>query len=686
MDLLHYAWQALTIIADPVRFGFICFGVVLGLVIGVIPGIGGLGGMALLIPFTYAMDPYTALAFLVGMWAVTATSDTVPAILFGVPGAIGSASTVLDGFPMAKRGEAGRAFGASFTSSVLGGLWGALLLAVSIPILRPVMLAIGTPELLAVCILGLTLVAAVSQGAVLKGLIAATLGVLLAAVGNEDQTGALRWTLGTTYLWDGVPLECLALGLFAIPELVDMAVARAAISGGYRGGLLREQLRGVGDALRNWRLVGYSSTLGVLLGSIPGMGAAVIDWVAYGSAARMMKGAAQSFGTGDVRGVIASEAANNAREGGSLIPTLAFGVPGSASMALLLGAFMSHGITPGPKLLTTQLDVTYTLVWSLALANILGAAICFLFANQMARLVTIRPAILVPCITAVCFVGAYQGSRSFGDLLVLLAFGFVGWLMKRARWPRPPLVLGYILGKLLEQDLFISTLRYGSTWLERPAVIGILVIALLVLVWPLFGRLRRRPNAEAAQQIGEGAVFSRTTRPATPVVEQALWVVVAVLFIAAFVSALDWKFAARLMPQSAAAAGAVFVGVAAFGWLRPAVPVAGTADPAKHGALTDSLALLPPGLMFGRAAIQWLWLLGLLAGVALIGMLPSLLIFMVASMLVLGRVRWQTALLIAVPLWLGMYLLFVTVLHLPWPDSWLGDTMPGLRALTHRLI
>jgi TctA family transporter len=671
VDLLHNAAQALTIIADPVRFGFICFGVVLGLVIGVIPGIGGLGGMALLIPFTAAMDPYTALAFLVGMWAVTATSDTVPAILFGVPGAIGSASTVLDGFPMAKRGEAGRAFGASFTASVLGGLWGALLLAISIPILRPVMLAIGTPELLAVCILGLTLVAAVSQGAVLKGLIAATAGVLLAAVGNEDQTGALRWTLDTTYLWDGVPLECLALGLFAIPELVDMAVARTSISGGNRPGLLREQILGVGDALRNWKLVGYSATLGTLLGSIPGMGAAVIDWVAYGSAARVLKGAAQSFGTGDVRGVIASEAANNAREGGSLIPTLAFGVPGSASMALLLGAFMSHGITPGPKLLTTQLDVTFTLVWSLALANILGAGICFLFANQMARLVTIRPAILVPCISAICFVGAYQGSRSFGDLIVLLGFGLVGWAMKRARWPRPPLVLGYILGKLLEQDLFISTLRYGSSWLMRPAVIGILVVALLVLLWPLF---QRKPAA--------AVVVGAVKRDARPVVEQVLWVVVGVLFVAAFVSAMDWKFAARLMPQTAAAAGVLFVGVATYGWLRPA-PAALSSG---HGALTDTLASLPSRLMFGRAAVQWLWLGGLLGGIALIGMLPSLLIFMIASMVVLGRTSWRTALLVAVPLWLGMYLLFVTVLHLPWPDSLLGDALPALRAATHRLI
>jgi TctA family transporter len=453
--LLDSALQALTIVFDPGRFAVICFGIVLGLLIGMLPGIGGLGGLALLIPFTHAMDAHTALAFLIGMWAVTATSDTIPAILFGVPGAIGSAATVLDGHPMAKRGEAGRAFGASFASSILGGLFGAILLAVSIPILRPFMLAVGTPELLAVCILGLTLVASVSQGNVLKGLIVALFGVLLAAVGDEAQSGQLRWTfddLFDSYLMDGVPIECIALGLFAVPELIDMAISRADTGSVQRlEGLFREQMRGVRDVLQNWKLVLNSATLGVVLGSVPGMGAAVIDWIAYGMAGRLVKGASETFGKGDVRGLIAAEAANCAREGGALIPTLAFGVPGAPSMALLLGAFLSHGIQPGPKLLDAQLDITYTLVWSLALANVVGAGICFLCANPLARVATLRAGILIPCVFAVCFVGAYQGSVSYGDLVLLVVFGALGWTMKRYGWARAPLILGFVLGKLIEK-------------------------------------------------------------------------------------------------------------------------------------------------------------------------------------------------------------------------------------------
>jgi putative tricarboxylic transport membrane protein len=686
--LLDNAISALAIVFDPARFAIICFGVVLGLIIGVMPGIGGLGGMALLIPFTYSLDPHTALAFLIGMWAVTATSDTVPAILFGVPGAIGSASTVLDGYPMARRGEAGRAFGASFASSALGGLFGALLLGISIPVLHPFMLAIGTPELLAVCLLGLTLVAAVSQGAVLKGLIMAIFGVLLAAVGNEAQTGALRWTLDTTYLWDGVPIETLALGLFALPELVDMAIARRSIASEYRAGLIREQLRGVRDVLSNWRLVLHSSSIGVLLGSIPGMGAPVIDWVAYGSAARLLKGASQTFGTGDVRGVICSEAANNAREGGALIPTLAFGVPGSASMALLMGAFLTQGITPGPKLLTTQLDITFTLVWSLALANVLGAGICFLAANQLAKMVMIRAGVLVPCVIAISFVGAYQGSRSFGDLVVLLAFGAVGWIMKRFGWARAPLILGFILGKLIEKYLFISIGRYGLEWLERPAVLAILAVTALILARPLFGLALRRWRGAArepapAPQAGAAAV---AVSPVDRIAGPALWAIAALGFAGALWSATDWRLAARLMPQTAAAGGLIVIAIAAatagIGAARGRPAVASRARSEIRGTL-DGLA---ETIVYGRLAVQIVWLLGLLAGVFLIGMMPALGLFMLLYMVVEGRTRVGTAVLIVAPLWAGMYVLFVKLLHVPWPPSLLGDALPWLRAASGRLI
>ncbi len=687
--LLDNALAALIIVLDPARFAIIFCGIVLGLFIGLLPGIGGLGGLALLIPFTHAMDAHTALAFVIGMWAVTATSDTVPAILFGVPGAIGSAATVLDGHPMAKRGEAGRAFGASFTSSILGGLYGAILLALAIPILRPFMLAIGTPELLAVCVLGLTLVASVSQGAILKGLIVAMFGVLLAAVGDEAQSGQLRWSfddLFDSYLMDGVPIECIALGLFAVPELIDMAIARTNTGSVQQlRGLFHEQMRGVRDVLQNWKLVLNSATLGVVLGSVPGMGAAVIDWIAYGSAARMVKGASETFGKGDVRGLIAAESANNAREGGALIPTLAFGVPGSPSMALLLGAFLAHGVTPGPKLLDTQLDITYTLIWSLALANVVGAGICFLCANPLARIATLRAGILIPTVFAVCFVGAYQGSVSYGDLVLLVVFGILGWTMKRYRWARAPLILGLVLGKLIEKYLFISVGRYQFSWLERPGVIAIFTVTAVVLLWPLATALYRGSKAMPAAAPPGAEVPAAADRSIDNIIGLGIWLVAFLGLAAAFWSASGWRLSARLMPQTAAAAGLIVIACAGI----VAMVARRRGQPRQVGASFEragSGAELSATTVYSRLAVELLWLLGFLAAVWFVGLMPSMGLYMFLYMATAGRTRWSTALIITVSLWIGFYFLFAKLLHVPWPPSVLGDTFPDLRELTGRLI
>ncbi|MGB5081045.1 MAG: tripartite tricarboxylate transporter permease, partial [Burkholderiales bacterium] len=469
-EMLSSAGRALLIMADPLRLMFLGLGVLIGLALGVIPGLGGIVGMALLLPFTFSMDPYAAFGMLLGMGSVTTTSDTIPAVLFGVPGTAGAAATVLDGHPLAKQGQAGRALGAAYSASLIGGVFGALLLAVSIPILRPVMLHIGSPELLAFAVFGLCMVSALSAGTPFRGLTVAGFGILLALIGADPQTGTLRWTLDTLYLWNGLPLVPLTLGLFAIPELTDMAIARRAIAAESRVDSRAGQWQGVKDTLTHWWLVIRVSWLGAALGAVPGIGAAVIDWIAYGHALRTEKGAMETFGKGDIRGVIAPEGSNNAKEGGALVPTIAFGVPGSASMAILLGVFLIHGLQPGPEMLTKHLDVTYSMVWSVALANILGAGICFAFSNQFAKIALIRSPVILPLIISVLMIGAFQGSRNWGDLIALIVFGVLGWAMKRLGWPRPPLILGFVLGATVERYLFISHSRYGWEWLGHPIV------------------------------------------------------------------------------------------------------------------------------------------------------------------------------------------------------------------------
>src|SRR5499427_959714 len=484
-DMASMAWHALVLLLEPTRLGILIIGVIIGLAIGVLPGLNGIVGMAMLIPFTYNMDQHSAMALLLGMAAVITSSDFITAVLFGVPGHVGAAATVIDGHAMAKNGEAGRAFGAGFASSLAGGLVGAVVLALSIPILRPVLLAIGSPELLGFTLFGLSMVATLSGRAPLKGLTAAGLGLMISMIGSRSESGTLRWTFDTLYLYDGVPLVPAMLGLFAIPELCELAVARKKIAGDHASTIsLSSQWEGVRDVMRHWWLVLRCGVLGTGLGAIPGIGSAVIDWIAYGYAQRTEKNS-ETFGTGDVRGVIAPESSNNAKEGGHLVPTIAFGVPAGASMAILLGAFLMHGLTPGPEMLTTHLDVTYTIVWSLTLAHVIGAVICLSGSRWLARISTVRPEILLPIVLALVFVAAYEGSHDWGDLYVLIGFGVVGWIMKRLGWPRPPMVLGIVIGGIFERYLYISTSLYGIGWLWRPVVIVILALVAWALYRPL---------------------------------------------------------------------------------------------------------------------------------------------------------------------------------------------------------
>src|SRR6185503_20135910 len=480
------AGKAFITLMEPHRLMYLMAGCIMGLVLGIVPGIGGLAGTAMLLPFTYAMDPYSAFALLLGLGATTATGDPIPAVLFGVPGGAASAATVLDGYPMAKRGEAGRALSAAYMSSLLGGVFGAILLGLTIPILRPIMLYLGSPELLAFAVLGISMVAILSGNAPLRGLTAGCAGIMFAMIGSDPQTGTLRWTFNSLYLWDGLPLTPMLLGIFALPELCDLLITRLAIAaGGEKQSVYKGQWQGVKDCFENWWLIVRCSWIGGGIGSIPGIGGSVIDWLAYGHALKNEKGASETFGKGDVRGVIASESSNNAKEGGSLVPTIAFGVPGSAGMAILLGAFLMHGLIPGPDMLTKNLSITYTMVWSIAIANILGSGLCYLLSSQFAKFATLRYSLILPFVLSLVYIGAFEGQRDWGDLYSLLLFGVFAWIAKHAKWPRPPLVLGFILGKILERYMFISIERYGTGWMWRPVVIVLFLMAGLTLLRPL---------------------------------------------------------------------------------------------------------------------------------------------------------------------------------------------------------
>jgi putative tricarboxylic transport membrane protein len=669
------AWQALTLVLEPERLAIMTGGVILGLSLGVIPGLGGVVGLAILIPFTYHLDTFSAFALLLGMASVTTISDLIPAVLFGVPGTVGAAATVLDGHPMARMGQAARAFGAGYGASLMGGIFGALLLALAIPVLRPVVLYLASPELLSFCIFGLSMVAVLSGKAPLKGLTGAGLGLMLAMIGGDAQTGTLRWTFDSLYLWDKLPLVPFTLGIFAIPELIDMAATRSTIVDKEHARIdLHGQWQGWHDALKNWWLVLRCSALGAFLGAVPGLGAAVIDWIAYGHAVRTEKNT-ENFGKGDVRGVIAAIASDNSKEGGHLVPTIAFGVPAGASMALLLSAFLIHGLVPGPEMLTKHLDVTYSIIWTLTLSHVIGAVICIMASGLFARLAVVRAGLLVPLVLMVIFLGAFEGSQAWGDLYSLVIFGALGWVMKHLGWPRPPLILGFVLGGIFERYFFISTQIYGAAWALRPVVLVVFALCLWVVLPPMKTHLAGtvaafRDLRVASLRFGRDAWFSL--------------ILIATILVAMWFSRF-WPPAAKFVPDASCWIALFFAVInmmtEVFG--DPAAKLTGPAEApssvgdAAHGAMpvfTKAIEL--------RGVRCFLWLVGFLVVGAGIGLLPALCLLTFLLMRFEFTERWMTATICAGIATVAVYLVFDRIFALPWPQSLIGDLWPSLRDAT----
>ena len=487
--------QSLAVVLQPSHLLMLICGVVMGLSIGILPGLGGIVGMTILLPVIYGMDPHSAFGLLIGMVAVIPTSDTFPSVMMGIPGSSASQATIMDGYPLAKKGEAARALGAAFTASLIGGLFGALVLTLIIPIARPIVLAFGSPELFMLALLGMSMVGVLSGNKPIKGILAAGIGVMIGALGDAPAVPEYRYTFGIDYLMDGVPLVVVGLGLFAFPEIVDLLIKGRSISDVATLG--KGWLDGVKDTLRHKFIVLRCSVIGVVVGFLPGLGGSVVDWIAYGHIIQTTRDR-ENFGKGDIRGVIAPESANNAKEGGGLIPTFLFGIPGSGSMAVFLGGLLILGIQPGPAMVTENIDLVYTAIWSLALANVFGAILSIALSKPITRLTVVPFSYLAPFMVLIITFACYQATRSWGDLIALLFMGVLGWVMKQYGWPRPAALIGYVLSENLETYLFISVQRYGFEWLTRTGVIVLAAIIIGSLAMGVFFQARKSSKARAS--------------------------------------------------------------------------------------------------------------------------------------------------------------------------------------------
>lgn len=629
---------ALSNVAAPFTLLMLATGVVTGLIVGAVPGVGALFGLAVLIPFTYQMDPYAAIALLLGLASVTTTSDTIPAVLIGVPGTVGAITTVEDGHPLAKQNQAGRALGAAYSASLIGGLFGAAVLALSIPVMRPLILAMNTTDFLAISLLGLLFVSLISGKDALKGLAAMLLGIMLSFVGLDAISASERMTGGSLYLWDGIPIATAFLGLFGLPELA-MLMRRRFISGSNVSVSRSGVLDGIRDTFREWRLVLACSSIGSVIGAIPGVGVTVIDWVAYGFATRDRKDG-PAYGQGNIRGVIAPESANNAKEGGYLIPTVAFGLPGSVTMALLLAAFTVHGLVPGRAMLEEHLSITYSMVMFLALANILGAGICLAATGGLARLATAPTFVILPIALMLVTLGALQAHGLLEDVVVLLAFGVLGFYMKRWHWPRAALTLGFVLGPPVERYYFVAQQVSGTDWIFRPSILAVAAIAAFVVI--RFGIMRgkaRPPTRYRADLIGYGTLCGVAAASALSVAELPL--------------------PARLFPHIVAAA--MFT-IAAIGLTRQR---GASGSPAPAGGEEGTVAEAPVGMKAEAAVIGLCALLTML--LFLVGHLPAVWLFLAGYLLFHMRGKPLPALLIASAATGIVYVIFDLLVSVAWP-------------------
>ncbi|MDA1035810.1 MAG: tripartite tricarboxylate transporter permease, partial [Chloroflexi bacterium] len=406
--------------------------------------------------------------------------DTIPAILLGQPGG-GNNVSFLEGHQLARQGKGAHTLGAVYAVSMLGGVVGALTLAAAIPIMAPFVLAFSWPEIAMLGLFGVAMVAGLSQGAMRRGMAAGLLGIMIGTVGLSPATGEIRYVFGRLELWEGIPLIPMTLGFFALPEMVDLTLTRSSVAPSGSDVSTREVLRGVKDGLKEWKIVIRQSIFGVFLGAIPGVGQATIDWLAYAFGIFWTKDKTQ-FGKGSLLGVIFAESAQNSKESGQAIPTLALGIPGGLSWALILVAMLQYELAPGPMMLGERADILLLMVITLSIGNMLMMIMGIGFTGQLAKLTLVPYPMVGAIIIPIVFLTGLISMRSWLFLPIMFVFMGMGLIMKKFQWPRPPMLLGIILGPVIEENMVSAVSVHGWVGLAiRPFTIALFLIAVATM-------------------------------------------------------------------------------------------------------------------------------------------------------------------------------------------------------------
>ena len=471
--------EGLTQLGQPLAIAAVVAGTIIGVVFGAIPGLGSVIAMAVLLPFTFGWDAHIAMFLFAGIFGTASTGGAIPAILLNTPGTIANVCTTLDGHPMARRGEAGRALGLAAMASGLGTFFSIIVLALLLPAAKLLILAFGAPEFFWLVILGLFAVTLASRDNLVKGLAAGGVGILMSLIGLSLVFGQVRFALDSEFLYDGLPVVPLVVGFFALSELMvytSRGGSIAKVGEGLAQPGIRQTVAGALEVFQYKRMVLRGSIIGTVLGAVPGVGGAVANFLAYTTAKQASK-TPELFGTGYPGGIVASESANDAKDGGILLPTLTFGIPGNLEMVILMGAFVLHGITPGRQLLVHNLDIVWAIILGVVAAQILTTFIVVGGGGFLAKISLIPVRYLAPIVAVVSFLGVYAVRSNPWDLLLAVIAACIGYLMRRAGFPLITFVIGFVLGNTAERS-FVQSLQVseGSYAIFFSSPISILII------------------------------------------------------------------------------------------------------------------------------------------------------------------------------------------------------------------
>jgi len=482
---------------DPTVIGLLLLGTFIGIVFGALPGLGTPMALAVFTPLTYSLGAVKAMVFLLGLYGGCVSGGSMSAILLNIPGTPSSMATGIDGYPLTKQGRAGEAIGIAAIASASGGILGALVLSFLAPVIAGLALSFSAQEYVALTVLTLCLIGQISGDSLLLGLLSGTIGLLLAMAGTDVTTAYPRFTFGSDFLMEGVPLVALIVGIFGIGEVLE----RTRLGAGSASEAVAHKLQSILPKLsvlaRLLKTVVRSSFIGVFIGATPAAGASIASVIAYGQEKRFSK-KPETFGKGAIEGVAAAEAANNSSVGGALIPMLTLGIPGDPMGPILMGALMLHGLAPGPLLFQENPEIVSVVFLSMLLGAIALGVMGVSLARVFSRVIQVPPSLLLPSIVVLCVVGTYAMRHAIFDVGFMLTIGLVSYGLRRVRIPLPPLVLGFILGPLLESNMRRALLISDGDWstfIFRPISGVILLLALGIVLYGAFAKKKKKANA-----------------------------------------------------------------------------------------------------------------------------------------------------------------------------------------------